>query len=476
MIYCPHCRRPSARATGACPHCGKPLGGGAAPPPPKPAAGAGAPGQRIGGVEFDLDDDGSGESLELAGDDYVAPQTAAVQGIPGLGGGADLGPAPAEESEPALSLAEVDEPPPRTSAKPLVKARDVDDDEVRAAAGFGSPQPGPLGAIRYGLKVNARLKELAVELDRAAEREHTAIERLRAARADLGRKAGRAKLAGDDLEALVTRAARADAERDGAETRRAGIESQQKGGLGEVERAIAGLEAEALPFRQEEAEAARRLEALRTDRKRSEAKIKRSEIERRNLTELIEKRQQAYADLQKPKPERQQLLADITKFEADLAPINERIDQARGELETFDKPLADAEAALTAVRGRVSEKLTQISALRDEADKLRREFTAAVGSAAASVQEESRRADEAWAVVGERVFGGLARGGPLAEERENVAAALERCDDTKRQVDLLTRARDSYDRQTVKQAKQYAVFGGVILLALVVLVIVLIVS
>ena len=175
---------------------------------------------------------------------------------------------------------------------------------------------------------------------------------------------------------------------------------------------------------------------------------------------------------------RPRLLADITRFENDLAPINERIAQARVEQEAFDKPLADAESALTALRGRVSEKLSQVSALRDEADQLRRQFSAETGNVAASVQEEGRRAEEAWAEVGERVFAELpATGsGPLAEERERVAAALERWDDAKRRVDLLSRAADSYDRQAFKQAKQFAIVGGVILFALLLTAIVLIAS
>ncbi|MBW2276623.1 MAG: hypothetical protein JRF63_03965 [Deltaproteobacteria bacterium] len=468
MIYCPHCRRPSARNSGACPHCGKSLTGSDAPGPPESAA---------AGAEYDLDDDGSGGDIELAGDDYMAPQTAAVQGIPGLAGDADLGPAPRDES--SLSLVDVTQPPPTTKAetsKPIV--RGVDDDELRGVAGFGSPRPGPIGAIRYGLHVSTRLKELATELDRAAESEHTATDRLRASRANLGRKASQAGQAGDELEAMVSRALRADAELTGAEDRRAGIESQQQGKTAEIEQGIARLETESAPIVQQEAEASKRLDALRTDRKRVEAKLKRAEIERRNLSELVEKRQQAYADLEKPKEERQKLLADITRFESDLKPINQRIEAARDELQTFEKPVADAEGALTAIRGQVSEKLAQISALRDEAGQLGREFGTAVGDAAVFVQEESKRADDAWAAIGEQVFqtAAVAKGSPLSGEREGVAAALERFDDTKRQVDLLTRARDSYDHQTVKQAKQFAFIGGAVLIGLILLSIFLIAS
>jgi chromosome segregation ATPase len=418
-------------------------------------------------VEFDLDDSGDGGSLELAGDDYMAPQTAAVQGIPGLAGDADPGPAPKVKS--SLQLADVDEKQPAAAKAAVVsETKEIGDDEVRAIAGFGSPKPGPIGAISYSFKVRGRLKKLAADLEQATTVETAATDRLRTLRADLGRWARDAELTkSDELEALVGRALRAQGELKGAESRRSGLETEHRGKLGRLEQAIAQIEAEARPFRQQEAEASRRLDALRTDRQRAEAKVKRAEIERRNLADLIEKRQAAYADLKKPEAERRQLLADITGFENQLGPVNGRIEQHRAEVVTFDKPVADAEAALTAVRGRVSEKTAQASALRGEVDQLTKEFEQAVGGASAAVDEEQRRSEDAWAGVGAAVYAAGLKGTPLADAGEAVTAAMERSADAVRRVQLLNRAREAFDRRVARQGTQLTVVGAILLLGLI---------
>ncbi len=188
------------------------------------------------------------------------------------------------------------------------------------------------------------------------------------------------------------------------------MESQHREQLRELNETVAKIEAETAPLRDQEQDAHRRFDALATDQKRTNAAVKRAEIEQRNLQELIEKRQAAYADLEQPKEDRQKLLDEISSFDKQLPGVIERFKQGRTRLEQLQRPVADAEEALLAVRGQVSERMARSGALRAEAEQLARTFASAVGTASQEVEEEARQLQEAWAALGEQVLAGGVEG------------------------------------------------------------------
>jgi len=492
MIYCRHCNRPSARESGPCPHCGNDLGGAAgtpepdlpAPPPaPAPASpAAGAPAAppspdddslaavtAAGGVALDLDPEGeasAGSGMELADDD-LGP---APPSMPAFGGGKalDLGQAGDDED---IQLATI-EPPERsagTTAEPSLTAdRPIEEKEIGLAAGFGSPAPGPIGAIKYALRVYGRLKDLATEQERALETSGTAVQRQRAIAAELGRKAHAAETVSDAAKPLVARALAADSDVIGAEQRRKGLESEHRARVAALEGDQARAEQEATPLRERVAILSHELEQHRNEQRRIESQLKRAQIELRNLTEMIESRQKAYADQEKPKEERERLLADIADFDKQQPGVRARIDEHRKELEGAHGPVAEHEALLAEAQGQLDDKLAKVDALRREREDLIRSYDAARGQVVGQIENEESQAESAWAAVGVKLLEDEVAEGPLADLGAALGGAIERTREAHRKVEVLKHARDSYDRGVVKQAKIIGVLGAAVVVGLIV--------
>jgi hypothetical protein len=437
MIYCPHCKRPSARERGNCPHCFERLDGGSSPP--AAAAADGTPeAPPSGGTSFDLDDGGA--TLELEGDDrsWEAAVAAAPYRAPVA-------------------------PAPRSAAAP-----DFDDRaEVLAAAGFGSPRPGPIGAVAYGLKVRSRLGALRVERAAAAREVSLAAATLTERLADLGRRAAELGLATEPgLERLVAAARLRQSGSEGIARRRAGlVEDHRLAKAALIERRD-GIEQEAGPIREEEREAEAALARLENDRRRIEARVKRLRIELRNIREIIARRQQDYAAPRRTAEEKQRLLTEIAGQDRKQPAILQELGEHEAALDALAPPVTEAAARLASIRERLGAVVAGSAPIDRELRELDRRFEDDRARLAAEASGGESRAREAWSEVGTALLDGEPPAGigdpwpPALDARTRERAAARR-------LDFLDRALVAYDPEVLAQAKLYGGLAAAAALALI---------
>lgn len=456
MIYCPHCNKPSAKNSGPCPHCGEDLGGREAPPPaPAVEAASGKePIARSDGQarnEFDFDDSDGGD-LELAGDDYTPP-IADQPAIPSQGG-APLAEEPGEDG-PQLEVIE-DTPPP--SPVPSVVAMEPGEGEVREVGGFGPP-PGSLPeVVRYWFKVRGRLKVLAGELEEARRDHEVARERLEVISAQLGREAHEQGLCSGSMEHLVSHALRLEANLKSLLSRKAGMAAQHEESLRDLEVARREIEASMAPVRERETAAGLRVDSARTDFRRQEAKLKRAQIELRNVAGLIEQRQKEYADLEKPKEERDALLAKIAELDKQQPGIRSRIEEHGARMEELRAPLAEADAELAEIRGELSALSERMSGVRKEMEKVESMYSQAAGNVSREVDEEKREIRKGWAAVGARALAERAHEGTPLQDRGKIAlTATDTLASASRKTELIGRAMDAYDKRAYAKARNIGI-------------------
>ncbi len=461
MIYCPHCRKPSARTQGPCPHCGlelskrkspekhvpKPAAKArpAAPPtptPPKPTPNKPAPERSLdGNISLEAESYGeSGSGLDLDTDD--APR-AALSGL-------------------ALQSLEPEAPVEMGALSPL----GGDEMAVAQTAGFGRPKEGIVGAVKYWIVVLQRQKILKGEL---AEAELT-HERLEAEKvkllAELGRKAHEAGVKAGAVGELISKALLAQAELKGVEKQRLNRSTEHKTKVDSLNAAIELMEKKISPTKREEDELKGQRRDLMNERKGVETRLKRFQIDLRNMDELIRKRQEAYADLNKPKEERDKLLADITMFDKRCNGLNAQASALETELQTFDAPLADVEYRLKEVRDRMAPELKKIMALNKEIDEITRRFTEEDGQTAQKLGENQKIVLDAWASTGVQVIKDKLDEPDLEAGKKKGTAAMIAAEQAEDKKALLSRAIVSYDGEAVKKAQTVvaAVGGGLLLL------------
>ncbi|MDD5309388.1 MAG: hypothetical protein PHU25_18890 [Deltaproteobacteria bacterium] len=473
MIYCPHCKKPSARETGPCPHCKKDLSGAA---PLRTGGTTKDTGLRPQAVEVELEE-GPPLDIELARvsmppraaprqSPVPAPTPAAQPAMPVVVARPSL-PEDDEDSLPELETVVSVVPPP--AAAPARSRADASRDDVARVAAFGTPDAGLMGAVRYALRVRARLMELKDAHDKAKVDREAAGKDTLALFASLGRQAREVRVESGAVTERLSVVEESEKALGATQGRKSEIEAAHHARLRELERQAKAVEVEAEPVHQEEKEGLERLERLRNERRRAETKLKRAEIELRNIFEVIEKRQKDYADLSLPKDERARLLADIAAHDKQQPPLFEEVKKREAEIAALTGPLAEAEKAYAEVRVRLEEKMGQVSRIRHESNRISREFERETAAVESEIGAKGDSLQKAWATVGRAAY--ACKEAP--EAWKPVIADLRKALDEEvrmiKKVESLAAALDSYDRRVVEKGWRVmigaAVVAGLIVVA-----------
>jgi hypothetical protein len=467
MIYCANCKKPSARESGLCPHCGKDLEG-------KTRSVSKAPRVKTEGAmpggEIDLGDDSS-SGLELADDSYVPPiegQAPAVSNeglvpIDDEGKVLDV-----EPLEGMPELADVDSPAQKETPAPLLREGLVES-EINRVSGFGKPGEGIVAGVKYWLKVRDRHRAILKDIEEANEESESSKNRLAVVRAELGKKGHSLGVATDSIKPLVSSALVADGEFMSIRKRRIGLESDHRDAVHALEQTIRDLEKEAADIRRDETVASLKLDGLKKDHRRVEGQQKRAQIEHRNLLEMIERLQEEYADLEKPKQERDKLLARISELDKQQPEIIERINAHGEDLKKIVVPLGQAEEEAKVVRDRLFEHNERITAIRTEKANLNEVFSQADNSVSRQIDVEKEQITAAWAAVGERMIAErLCDGDDLRDNAHVVKGAVEAAHDASRRVELLLRAMDAYDKGVFTKGRNVVIAGAIGVVAVIV--------
>jgi chromosome segregation ATPase len=340
---------------------------------------------------------------------------------------------------------------------------EISDAEVHMLAGFGQPEDGLVGKIRYSFRVRARLKVLRPQFEQATQEREAAWNRLEQAKAALGRDVARADAAGENLTVLIRKASMADEALQGAQTAEQSLNAAYEQKNAAIDARINALEQEAAPIRQEEALARAAHEEAQTDCRRATARVKRTEIELRNLREKIAVRQKDYADLKRPAEERQRLLAEISKLDLEGQPVVARLAQQNAEATALEGPLQARSKVLGDAMARLAQKNEQIAGCRREKDALTRDHQIALDAAREKTRGESAESTRVWSLVGEQAYlTGLHRAHPSLAPSGN---ALEECRlaflTASRLQELHERAIGAFNTEVCTQANRLMLIAGV---------------
>jgi len=476
MVKCPQCLQLRDDGDTPCPHCGEVPYGIRNRPSQRIAEKAPAPREEpkklsYGGLDLDLGDV-SASGLELAGEDD-APTAEVPRAEP-----------PPTLAEPQLEpLPDLPEPPLKPFRVAELPASaflpSTEEMEAKRLADYGDPKPGPIGAVRYWWRVSTRRSELgrrraeAAETLEAQERERT--NRL----AELGRTAEEAAPSESEPRAGLVRAVRAAERRREEEAHLSTtVVTEREQRLGELRARLAALEAEIAPLAESSAGLSRRLGDLRAETRRTESALKRAEIERRNVVDLIARRQEAYAELERPADERGRLLAEIAELDKKSPELNARVDAARAKLESLAQPLDAAQKEHDVAARLLADRRKGADDLQERVEEAELELEAERARSGKRSEEAGREVVAAWAAVGENVLptvdaGG---GGPLAALARGAAESTTRAEEAALRLARLDRAITCFDHDAFAQGKTYAIVGGSLALVVLTILIVVIIS
>jgi hypothetical protein len=445
MIYCPHCKRPSARETGACPHCGQDLVPGQPPAAAEAPAAAGEDAPVFGGASFDLEDEVG--TLELEHDSIPPPPRVASTTVPAsrLAAGAAL-------------------------AAPRVVDHATDDrEEVLRVAGFGSPGYGLLGTLAYGLKVRSRLGALRVERAAAAREAHAAAATRAERLAGLARRAEGLGLTDDPrLERALDAARRHQGGSEDLARRRAGLAEDHREAKGRLLGRRAEIEQAAEPIREEERAAAAALARLENDQRRGEARVRRLRIELRNIQEIIARRQQEYAAPQRTADEKRRLLAEISEQDRKQPGLVAELNEQEAAVAELAAPVEEAAARLAEIRERLGAALAGIAGIDRELRELDRRFEEDRARLESEVAGGQALARDAWAEVGAALLDGDLPAA-LDDVRTPALEAATRERAAGRRLAVLELALSAYDAGVVARARLYGLLAAAAVLGLIAL-------
>ncbi len=452
MIYCPHCRRPAAQRSGPCPHCGGELSGApapntvpeaeAVPPIPQPD-----PQHSVGEGQIALQQTSP----------PAAPQPAEPPRAPAQPKGDGSG----------LQLEVVEMP----RAQPLTGdaySAAIDEFEVREFAGFGPPPSGPVGTVRYWLAVRRRTRALAQELEQAQIASGSAERTLLTNRAELGRRAAALKLEGGAIKPLIAKALTAQGELKGIEREQLSLQNEHSTALEALRARLVEATAAAEPVHREAALAQKALDKKLTDQRRSQAKVKRSEIELRNLDSQVQRCKALIGDPKTSPDRQQQLLADSMALDEKRAALLTQLENNQSELAGHDVPIAEAQETVAKIAQRLAEKTRMIDGIEAERKKLEAVHQDRSLKVSQQVDGEFQKVEKAWAQVGQQLIAENPSVPELDDLRNQVLAARKRAHETKRQLELTTRAQGAFDKSAVARAKQLLIGGSALLLGLIV--------
>jgi hypothetical protein len=437
--------------------------------------------QKIPKLEIKTPDRSPGKSLELEPELQGAgsPGFEVERSLITMAGSSEnldpsyYGGASSEGGVSGLDIASIAPPAPSQIEEPETpKKQEQDDFQVRELAGFGIPQSGVVGALKYWLKVRKRLDALAGEYDQAVDRCRSVLEKKRESCAELGRQAGIIGFDDDSVAPFISKAVAAQDELSGRERQRLNSASEDKAKIEPIDVKIKFVESEAAPFYEQEKQALEEQRKVVAARKRIEVKKSDAEKEIKTIDEQIEKLQLEFSDLTRPKEERDRLLKEIALIDRKRHPFLKQADEFEKELSVLDGPLEKVDSKLKEVRGFLNAKLDEIRGLTAEKNKLLREFNKRENDAQRQLEEEASKVDLAWAAVGEKIVETRCREHRLEKLQSKALASISDADQAENKVALISKARDSYDKETVERAKRAAtiiaaVVGGLIILLLI---------
>lgn len=436
MIYCPACKKPSARNTGNCPHCGfqfkrsretdilQPETGPGVSPSPK--------GIPFGDANIELED---------GDNDTDAPLDLALE---------DTGTSPFDTPTANNGA------PLRMNPMPPGKRGHLENETEDAAvvseiAGFGVCGSGMIEVMKYGLRVYQRLPGLREETEAAGKEKDSCWQLLEAAKARLGRRAANLPAKEARFEKLVAKAANADGKLANVQREEETVNRHFDEKLAGVTGRLHIAESEMAPVSEEALRTRNHHEQMLKERARVNAKIKRTEIELRNVRERIEQKQSVYANLKQPREDRARILQEITELDHRQAPLLHRLSIEQKELEATETPFEAISTQLTRITGQLEKYEQHTSQIKSEKMQLESERQSALDAIHSKARGESEHAQSAWASVGELVYvNKMMDASALAE----VHSAAETFFQAQKKLSLHEAALDSYDKNSYQVARK----------------------
>ena len=453
MIYCPACKKPSARNTGNCPHCGfqfnRSRDTGSRQSDRRPDVSPSPAGIQFGDANIELDDDDSMADAPL---DLALEDT---------------------EASPVDTFTPDHGAPLRVNHMPSSERGRLEDNTEDAAvvseiAGFGVCGSSFIEVMKYGLRVFRRLPGLREETEAVGKEKDSCWQSLEAAKARLGRRA--AKLPAKDIhfEKLVARAANADGKLANVQREEEAVNRHFGEKLTGVTGRLHAAESEMAPVSEEALRTRNHHQQMLKERSRVNAKIKRTEIELRNIRERIEQKQSVYADLKQPREDRARTLQEITELDHRQAPLLHRLSMEQKELAAIEAPLEAISTQLTRITGQLEKHEQHTSQIKGEQVQIENELKSALDAIHSKARGESKHAQSAWASVGELVYmNKMMDTSALAD----VQAAAESFFQAQKKLSLHEAALDSYDKNAYQEARKMwiaaAVISGGLLLAII---------
>lgn len=489
MKYCPHCKKPSARTTGLCPHCNQDLSGAPVPeapqaprttprhesaPRPRQSSTASGGGDAIPLESHRMEDRSDSGNTATSGAGGRAAEDPSIQkGYDyesyGMQAPPMIDPGKSNDSGGASGLDLETVNPPDPIAASQESLMNLDGLSVADVAQFGRPEAGPVGALKYWWTVHQRLKTLKVELQEAeALRQRNLEEKVRQFAA-LGKRAREKGVNTDELEALYTIALIAQGELKGQKRKRASQSLEHKQKIDSLKAAIDIIEKKIAPVQQEEAKHKEERQVLLQQRKSIETQLKRVQIDLRNMSNLIAQRKEACASEKATSEDKDRLTREIAQFESRLSPLLKQQEKHELEVSHVNFPLDEVEQKLLEIRNILAPELQKIMALNMEIEAQKRDFAADDEVAMQQLGAGFKKVEGFWNDVGEEVIRERIKEPEIADAKKQALAARAAFIESDRRYELLTLAVDSYDRDTVKKAQTItlAALGGLLLLIIV---------
>ena len=393
----------------------------------------------------------SGPALELA---IPEPRAKPPVRRSPLGPSGRPGSAPALRSRPAPSRPVPSRPVPSRSVPsrpappemPELPADGIPEVEVLAAADYGLAPKGLFASVPYVLHVFNRRRDIQQALrDGARVRDEAARGARRALVALGGDLSGREnELGAGSLAAELEAVRRCSAATEESTALREQARKELEGRMGSLGSRLEVARAEVGPLRDRETKLLTQLKVREADLSRATARLKRVEIELRNLRSAPE-----------PDEPRMEL------HEADRVARTTEVEAAKA-------PVLELTEALAPVRRELAAKLGRVN----EIDAERRQLEATVHRTenvhGSSMGQANAQLEEALLNLGEQAMAQQLGPGPVFEAAR---AALEALNARERRHALLSRALGAYDKPAVQRGA--AILGGAALLVLAMLLFIL---
>ena len=527
MIYCPHCKKPSARSSGPCPHCKKELD-------PSKAA------QAQEEVQVDVEDDmefelPTEEELESITAETTVPPEAGEAPVaveaPEVGEAPEATPAAGEDDEESLEfipeadpqalepsatpedagafeadIPEIDEsksgqdfhggsfatdgaemefsdddydeervievqsiaPPPAAETAIKVDSEAERKKEIENLAGFGKPGGGFIADITYVLNVWNRRRELTQKMQEAKTEAENAGQRAIKIFADMGRLAREIGLDEDThIKPHFEQVAKAEKMLSEGRRLRSDKESQNQEKLDSLEEEARKIEEAIEPQRKEEAKLINELEKHRNNQKRAQAMLQRAEIEIRNTKQIIAQNETKLADPNLPMSERNKLMEVEDEFEKRKPVLDEEIRKQKAELDRIMGPVSQIEAKLAELRSGISKAVGEAGLKREKAKQLAREFEKQISSSEGELKSRQSVVDEALATAGKKVMDVDFSDPELDALKISARDAADDEVNSEKRVGLIEEALSSYNRKGMKRGKKnLMLLGFVVIIAL----------